>query len=176
MTFDGNWKIDRNDNYEKFMQEMGEWNPTNLIKWWRWNSMFWNIWNTVKQSKSFITIATLCVLSLVTWLHPDKSFLWLLRANWTYSNMTLDRNKRGEEEAGCSWQPQGKHRTGWRHISCRREQQIPQSENRLHPGCYLWVQPCRWNRTISKSKCLFPLLHLKIFEFDSNNIHFCNFV
>ncbi|XP_056264967.1 fatty acid-binding protein, intestinal-like [Pseudoliparis swirei] len=23
MTFDGNWKIDRNDNYEKFMQEMG---------------------------------------------------------------------------------------------------------------------------------------------------------
>ncbi|TNN62295.1 Fatty acid-binding protein, intestinal [Liparis tanakae] len=28
MTFDGSWKIDRNDNYEKFMQEMG----INLVK------------------------------------------------------------------------------------------------------------------------------------------------
>lgn len=25
MTFDGTWKIDRNDNYEKFMEKMGEW-------------------------------------------------------------------------------------------------------------------------------------------------------
>ncbi|XP_034394851.1 fatty acid-binding protein, intestinal [Cyclopterus lumpus] len=28
MTFDGNWKIDRNDNYEKFMEQMG----INLVK------------------------------------------------------------------------------------------------------------------------------------------------
>lgn len=25
MTFDGTWKVDRNDNYEKFMEQMGEW-------------------------------------------------------------------------------------------------------------------------------------------------------
>lgn len=25
MTFDGNWKIDRSENYEKFMEKMGEW-------------------------------------------------------------------------------------------------------------------------------------------------------
>lgn len=25
MTFNGTWKVDRNDNYEKFMEEMGEW-------------------------------------------------------------------------------------------------------------------------------------------------------
>lgn len=24
MTFDGTWKIDRNENYEKFMEQMGE--------------------------------------------------------------------------------------------------------------------------------------------------------
>lgn len=24
MTFNGTWKIDRNDNYEKFMEQMGE--------------------------------------------------------------------------------------------------------------------------------------------------------
>lgn len=25
MTFNGTWKVDRNDNYEKFMEQMGEW-------------------------------------------------------------------------------------------------------------------------------------------------------
>lgn len=25
MTFNGSWKVDRNDNYEKFMEQMGEW-------------------------------------------------------------------------------------------------------------------------------------------------------
>lgn len=24
MTFNGSWKVDRNDNYEKFMEQMGE--------------------------------------------------------------------------------------------------------------------------------------------------------
>ncbi|XP_068438531.1 fatty acid-binding protein, intestinal [Clinocottus analis] len=28
MTFDGNWKIDRNDNYEKFMEQLG----INMVK------------------------------------------------------------------------------------------------------------------------------------------------
>lgn len=25
MTFNGTWKVDRNDNYDKFMEQMGEW-------------------------------------------------------------------------------------------------------------------------------------------------------
>ncbi len=30
MTFNGTWKVDRNENYEKFMEEMGEWTQTKL--------------------------------------------------------------------------------------------------------------------------------------------------
>lgn len=25
MTFNGTWKVERNDNYDKFMEQMGEW-------------------------------------------------------------------------------------------------------------------------------------------------------
>jgi len=25
MAFNGTWKVDRNENYEKFLEEMGEW-------------------------------------------------------------------------------------------------------------------------------------------------------